>query len=640
MNIQRSKYNMVKVLSMLVLFTLTTISCDDFLDRQEDEQLTFEKIWLSRSYTKQYWINTMSFIPKEASSVYGDSNPFIGGSDECAVAFNRAFRYINFGTWNPSNIPYASSTVGFASLYNGIRECNIFMQNVDKCSDPLATKEELAQWKVQARFARAYYYFHLMRCWGAVYLLGDELIDFTLTTEELSRPRNTWEECVNYVVSELQACISDPAMSSTWLNDVEYGLATKGTCQALISRLTLYSARPLFNGNTMYAGVKNPVTDLYPELSGVTLFPQTFDSNKWKVAADAARTVIATGIYSLYRVASNNPYDNYYGVTNQVWNSEIIWSTGYRNRYEIAVGTVPTAIGGVAYGGTGPTQQQVDAYAMNTGRYPITDYENTGTPVIDAQSGYPTAEEELEQKAWTYPACVGGTAYTLTAPLMYKDREPRFYVSVCFSGQYWRAGSSNTKVAFALGCNSNKSHDYPKAGYLINRIYDHTLNSASGVWGNITFPTMRLAEIYLNYIEAVLECKRHGVSLSTDYETLAMEKWADLRDRVGLKPITDVYPGATTTELIELCRRERRVELVFEEHRFFDTRTWMIATKTDGGPMYGMNVLAPGNGDVTPDDYWKRTTFETRVFKNNHYLYPFAQSELNKNKLLTQNYGW
>lgn len=69
----------------------------------------------------------------------------------------------------------------------------------------------------------------------------------------------------------------------------------------------------------------------------------------------------------------------------------------------------------------------------------------------------------------------------------------------------------------------------------------------------------------------------------------------------------------------------------------------MIATETDGGPMYGMNTECPigdNAANVTPADFWKRTVFETRVFKDNHYLYPFSQRELDRNRMLTQNYGW
>ncbi|WP_244050450.1 RagB/SusD family nutrient uptake outer membrane protein [Parabacteroides goldsteinii] len=615
----------------LLVGTSFFVSCDDFLDRQEDEKLTFDKIWETRNNTRSYWLNSMSFLPNDADDF--NYSPWLGASDEGSITYDRDTRWINFGSWNASSVPYYKMDF----YYKGIRECNIFMQNVDRCSDPIVTKEELAQWKVQSRFARAYYYFMMMRIYGPVFLLGDELLDFTASTEDLYRPRNTWDECVNYVVSEMEACINDPAMAENY-SDAEKGLATKGACQALIARLKLYSARDLFNGNKLYSSVINPVTDKFPELSGVHLFPQEYDANKWLEAAKAAKVLIDNSLYKLYRAGDgSDPYANYYGITQEHWNSELIWSTGYKGRYTMGVHTVPTGISGTAYGGVGPTQQQVDAYAMSNGRYPISGYSGTN-PVIDTQSGY--SEDEFEKTTWEYPAWGGAAAYDLNAPNMYKDREPRFYVSVFFGGNKWHHGSGMTLISFAKGGNGNKSHDYPKSGYLINRFYDHTLNSASGQWGNIVFPTFRLAEMYLNFIESVLECKKRNVALPSGYETQAMELWGDLRDRAGLASITDVYPNATTEELIELCRRERRIELAFENHRYFDTRTWMISKEVDGGPIYGMNTQFPGSGDETPDGFWERVAFETRVFEDNHYLYPFSQRELDRNKLLTQNYGW
>ena len=620
------------VLSLLIV--LFSTSCEDFLDKQEDEALTFDEIWETRENTEAYWLNAMSFIPYEANTYVGDADPWLGASDEGTIAFNRAYRNINFGSWNASNVPYYKMN----SYYQGIRECNIFMQNVDRCSDPIVTQEELASWKVQARFARAYYYFLMMRIYGPVFLVGDELLDFEATTEELYRPRNTWDECVDYVVNELEACIADDAMPEVWRNDTEKGLVTKDACQALISRVTLYSARDLFNGNEMYSGVKNPVAPDFPDLSGVNLFPQTYDAGKWLVAANAAYEIINKESYSLYRAGNGNPHEDYYGITQALWNSELIWTTGYVNRFYFGVTTVPTSVSGTAYGAIGPTQQQVDAYAMSNGRYPITDYEGDGSPVIDDVSGYP--QDEFTMASWTYPAWAGFSEYGVTTPNMYKDREPRFYVSVFYGGGYWHHGSSKTLTSFASGANGYKSHDHPYSGYLVNKYYDHTSNSANGIWGNLTYPTFRLGEIYLNFIEAVLECQIRGVSLPSGYESKAMEVWEDLRNRAGVAPITEVYPNADTEELLELCRKERRIELAFENHRYFDTRTWKIAEQTDGGPMYGMNISVQGSGSNTPDEYWQRTVFETRVFRRNHYLYPFSQRELDRNKLLTQNYGW
>lgn len=620
--------------------TLTFTSCEDFLDRQEDEMLTFEKIWENRNTTKQYWLNAMSFLPNFNGGYIGDNEPYLGASDECTIAYDRQYRYINFGSWNASTVPYYSMD----KYYKGIRECNILMQNVHKCSDPLATQRDLDLYYWQARFARAYYYFLMMCDYGPIFLLGDELLDFSASTESLYRPRNTWEQCVDYVVSEMTECANSDAIQSSY-EELEYGLATKGTCQAVISRLLLYSARDLFNGNTLYRNVKNPTTSEFPDLSGAELFPQQYDANKWLKAAEAAKVLLDNPQYELYRAGNGNPYEDYVGITNVNWNSELIWTDRYNNRFSWGVGTVPTGVAGTAYGAVGPTQQQVDAYAMNNGRYPITGYDADGNPIADSQSGYDVATE-MQLSVWEYPATGWSkfTNYDIEAPNMYKNREPRFYVTVFFSGNYWLHDQQSTMISFAKGANGNKSHDYPKSGYLVNRFYDHRLNSASGNWGNITFPVFRLGEMYLNFIESVLECKKRGITLPGGYEQLAMDKWADLRDRAGLVPITEVYPNATTEELIELCRKERRVELAFERHRYYDTRTWMIATETDGGPMYGMNAECPlGKDDatnVTPVDFWKRTVFETRVFKDNHYLYPFSQRELDRNKMLTQNYGW
>ena len=163
-----------------------------------------------------------------------------------------------------------------------------------------------------------------------------------------------------------------------------------------------------------------------------------------------------------------------------------------------------------------------------------------------------------------------------------------------------------------------------------------------GQSSTVTFPTFRYAEIYLNYIEAVLECQAAGVSGNdVDYD-LAMGYWDDLRNRSGMAPILQVYPQATTAELINLVHRERQVELAQEGHRYFDTRTWMIAPDVCNGPVYGLDtdVVGSRNATVVPTEMWTRKVMEKRVFRSNHYLYPFLQRELDRNKVLTQNYGW
>ena len=283
---------------------------------------------------------------------------------------------------------------------------------------------------------------------------------------------------------------------------------------------------------------------------------------------------------------------------------------------------------------------------MDNGIYPITGYEADGTPEIDRNSGYTESGTTNFENPFLKYLSKGDTYqnkyYKRTTRNMFVNREPRFYIAVYWSDSYWRCGPGKDDYVLcnlAKDGNSNTSHDHSRGGYLLNRFCDHTASFVNNQPGNMVFPTFRLGEIYLNFIEAALEWeKRTG---DNQYHAKAMEYWADLRDRSGMSPITDVYPGATVDQLIEYCRQERRIELAFENHRFFDTRTWMIATTTDNGPIYGMNVEAQAvNADDTPDAFWRRTVVQNRVFRANHFLYPFSQRELDRNKLLTQNYKW
>ncbi|WP_294545241.1 RagB/SusD family nutrient uptake outer membrane protein [uncultured Bacteroides sp.] len=636
------KLSVIKYILLLCGVMPLLASCEDFLDKQESEDLTFDQIWEKQEYTYGYFLTAMSLLPDDVGSYV--SVPWASATDELITASGVSGELINTGSWNASNVPWYQ----MAQFYRGIRECNIFMQNVDRCSDPRVTAEDKANWKHYTRWARAYYYFLMMRIYGPVFLLGDELVDFSATTEELYRPRNTWEECVNYVTSEMNICAEyfKANNQTTWQTDNDKGLPTAGAALAVISRLKLYSARPLFNGNTLYRDVKNPVTPDFPELSGVNLFPQTRNDNKWKEALDAAQAVLDLDVYELYKDKDDptNPYANYIGITQDHWNKEIIWSTGYKTLGVLARRCAPSGLAGIAYGAIGPSQQQVDAYAMENGRYPITGYNPDGTPIIDETSGY--TEEGKSKFDNPFAAWLGKSLSNPhsegTWPNMYKGREPRFYMSVYWSDSYWKHGTTAaayTLCSLAKGGNSYTSHDYSRGGYLLYRFYDHTQNSTTGVWGNIVFPTFRLGEIYLNYIEAALEWEK--ATGDGQYHAKAMELWAELRERVSLDPITDIYRDASLDDLIELCRKERRIELAYELHRYFDTRTWMIATTTDNGPIYGMNVEAKAPSlTETPDDFWQRTVMQNRVFKSNHYLYPFSQRELDRNKLLRQNYGW
>lgn len=633
------KLNNFKYIALLCASMGVLTSCEDFLDRQEDEVLTFEKIWENKNTVKQYFYNAMSFMPDYNTA--STEKPWFGASDEGSVSFsgNPSFDII-YGKWNPSS--YAGE---YAKYYKGIRECNIFLANIDNCSDPYLREDERNSWKGSVKWVRAYYYFLLMRDYGPVILLYDEIPDPTTPDmTELARSRNSWDECVAYVEKELNDLVKEDWLDyNDWSYDDRKGLPTKGAAKALLSRLKLYSARPLFNGCDYYKDVANK--------DGKKLFPQSPDYNKWREAADAAYRVISEENYKLYYAdkSPNDPYANWkeLNISGANWNSEVIY--GLYNTCNFwarrATPSTPTLHG---FTGVAPTQEQVDAYAMKNGRFPILGYEEDGTPIIDPVSGYDeegTSDYVNPYSKWKgiqakYQGPVSGEW-----PNMYKDREPRFYMSVFWSNSYWIYNRNKTEaVSMAKGGNSYNTHNYSLTGYTMIKYVDSNYDHSNSKYNATVFSHFRLAEVYMNFVESVLECKKHGVEIPADYETKAFECWKDLRSRVDIPDVQTAYPEVSPDDYdkwIDLCHRERRVEFVGEHLRYYDNRTLMTSEKFDKGYVHGMNVEAPAPSSTgTPDEFWQRTKLQERIFYKNYYLAPIPQNAIIKNSELIQNKGW
>ena len=138
---------------------------------------------------------------------------------------------------------------------------------------------------------------------------------------------------------------------------------------------------------------------------------------------------------------------------------------------------------------------------------------------------------------------------------------------------------------------------------------------------------MRLAEIYLGYAEALNEYAPGNADI-LKYTNL-------IRERAG---IPELAAGLSKEVMRERILLERRIELAFERHRYFDSRRWLTAEKTDGGPFYGLDI--DKGTSFTDLAFFKRVVFETRVFSDKNYLFPIPQSEIDKDVNLVQNPGW
>lgn len=623
--------NRLHRLTLLLLAGTLLCACDSYLDRQPDEPLTSADIFKKQRTTLQYLTNIYSWQPNyEAPACVSSSDdiPWEACSDEAAFSYlSRNYTVINYDSWTPATNLYRNDT--YNSPYKGIREANYFMQHVYEC--PELTDTDKGYYYNEARFLRAYFYTLMLPVYGPVFLVGDEPVDFTQGGLD-QRERNTWDECVEYVSNELWEAAK--GLPDAWPNNY-YGRATKGAALAARARLLLYSARKLFNGNDLYQGVISK--------HGTPLFPTQYDPAKWEKAAQAAKDVMDLNLYTLVGEEAEDPYGSFNKLFTSIGSEagavEKIY-TRVANRYQWGIVTTPPKVGGIAYGGYGVTQKMVDAFAMENGRYPITGYANNdqSQPQIDPDAGY----SETGFSSFTHP--IYGDQ--LDTYRMYQNREPRFYINIFWSGLTWHGANKKTAdIQFFTDGNSGPgvSHNYTPTGYLAHKFTNSTLDTSVGgtgtsVWGFLDFPVFRYAEILLMRAEALNECDPSNPEILTCLNRI--------RKRAGVPDIEEVYTDAPNDpdRMRELIRRERQVELCFENLRYFDTRTWMTAETDNNMPVYGMNISAKDH--KTNGEFWKRVVCSYdggrdgyRRFTKRGYLFPISQEELDRVKC-TQNYGW
>lgn len=620
-----------KILLYIVAgLALLTASCDSFLDKEPDDMQTLEGVFAKRTTTEQYLANVYSYLPEQYDAVcttpmYGW--PFVPASDEAEWGAVRVYATMQNGTLSAAN----PSLDFWTPLYRGIREANVFLSHIGECQE--LEPGELESWTAEARYIRAMCHYWLAMIYGPIVLVKDEIIDVNAT---IYRERDTWEDCVNWICSELE----DVALSLPIEQlDTYKGKPTKGAALAYRSRLLLYDASPLFNGNPYFASAKKK--------DGTPLFTTTKDPEKWRVAANAAKSFIdmcESGVLP-HQLLTGTEEENAMGKTYkrvfiESWNDELIDAEfpGANNTYYtylLEQGPAPNGdrfLNGHATNCV--TQFQVDAYAMSNGRYPITGYENDGSPVIDEKSGY----TESGFSTYTVPTFdINYSGYTGEMFNMYKDREPRFYASVFYNEGVWPHTVINEPVYInKYGRDGSNSTDYNRTGYFVTKFVhpSSTLNPYN-VNQDRSWANFRYAEILLNYVEAKIELG--------ELDDEALGYWNAVRNRAGVPDIDDdeLYPEVKTDQELarDLIHRERQVEFAFENLRWFDANRWKIATETNHGKMYGMNVNI-SSASALRTEYYQRTAFETRVFLERQYLQPIPQSVIMKNPDLVQNPGW
>ncbi len=308
------------------------------------------------------------------------------------------------------------------------------------------------------------------------------------------------------------------------------------------------------------------------------------DKAKWQAAADAAKAVIDMGLYSLY--------PNYKSLFLTPFNSEVIWSRQFRNNqkveHSIDLHFFPNGSGG--YGQVNPIHNLVEAFEMKSGKLEGED------PAYNPQNPY-------------------------------ANRDPRFYDCILYDGAPWQ----NREISSYLpgGMDSSEGTEGWNASfssYSARKFVTESIGRPSATnLGNTPWIFIRYAEILLNYAEAMYHLGD---------EATAREYVNKIRSRQSVMMPLVTESGEA---LLKRIRHERRIELVFEEHRFFDVRRWKIAMETENEDAKKMVITRnPTTGAKT----YKVEVFQARAFKERNYLVPIPQSEIERNGKLEQNPGY
>jgi starch-binding outer membrane protein, SusD/RagB family len=612
----------MKNIPIILLLLIATAGCKKgYFDSIPKDLVSPDIIFKDKTETENWLATVYSSLPDPWSSTTNSGRYWAGFTDELDLAAATAQASGILSPANAINI--------WTSNYQAIRMANVFMANVDNSETNLLNEpngtELIKQYIGEARFLRAYYYWTLMKLYGPVILVGDNV---TRYDDDFQLPRNSWKECVDYILAEfdeVREMVPEKHVTAAGAEDAtQTGRINKLVIDAVKSQVLLFDASPLYNGNPDYANFKNA--------DGKQLMNTSYDAGKWKKAADAAFAAIEHAKLngkSIFNPPIPNPaptpselfvraFNNYRDLFLTGWSTEGIWTRAVTAYATWENDAAPRAANGTTFNASlSMPQEFVDKFRMANGKA-INENGSTYT-----ETGFTTT------------AKIG--FYVVGTSNMYVNREPRFYNTITFNGatipfvartgqtyvQFWPTGNS--------GNGNGSEPKFPRTGYLVRKNTNPAKNLSNNN-ANMPRPAMyiRLGELYLNYAEALNESKPGDSKI--------IEHLNAIRERGGLPPLSGAF---TQDEMRKLIQTERTIEMAYEGCRFFDVRRLKIANTPEGrqgGDFSGMNMFA---GDKLNDvAFYTKTRTSTRNWDNKYYIFPVPQSELNKNFAMVQAPGY
>ncbi|GHE23115.1 RagB/SusD family nutrient uptake outer membrane protein [Sphingobacterium griseoflavum] len=589
-------------------------ACTNFLDIVPDERPIEADAFRDPNAARGMLYSCYAHIP---NSRVGASSLDLRTADEITTSFEHAV----FARFPRGNYSASDPVISYWNdLYRGIRQCYILLRNIDNV--PGISAEDAATYKAEADFLIGFFHFLLIRMYGPI-VIADREFDINMPTSNYP-VRSPYDVCVDFVVAKMdEAAERLPTVQAA----DSYGRATSVIALAIKARMLLYAASPLFNGG---GAARGSLYEGFKDLDGTELIATTFVANKWNRAAQAALEAIEAAEAAGFRLYQNSGYptalpsdpiekDLRLVYIDKVNSREVIWGETRREGvYDHQNNTTPFLTGaqGAAFNGLSPTLMMVESF-----------YTKSGLP-IDKDPAFNYADR--------YKMVAGPNGNTLSLNL---EREPRFNAWIAYHNSYYevtRGTANQVLVRFRRNDNcgiQGRSNNYSPTGYLNKKGVAPELNqSRLQVSVHYPWPVIRLAELYLNYAEALIES---GQNLST------AKSYIDrVRVRAGIPTIDQSWApigGANTQVLLRaIVRQERTIELYLENHRFWDVRRWMIAEDFLNKQAEGMNIQG-----VNDQEFFKVTTVPfPRDFTQRNYLMPIPQAEINRNERLVQNPGY
>lgn len=570
---------MRKLLILLNLITLAAlVSCQKDPEDYPLDRLTKDYVFDANdpngTLALEYLVGIYSYIPKGFNRV---ADEFLDVATDDAIPSRDVNGGIELLRTLRMNSNSANPDGFWTTGFTGIRKANVFLANIDVVPFNVDGTPNITNYlKAEARFLRAYFYFELLKRYGGVPLIGDHVFDFQ---EDMNLSRSSFEEVVNYIVSECDAIVSEARPDNTnTTNDINWGRATKGVIMTLKAKVLNYAASPLYNGGNIALG--DPVLE---KLQGYS----TYDKDRWAQAAQAAKDVMDLNIYSL------SPILNLF---IQRKNPEMIFAILRPTTRDIMQLNGPIGFYETNTRGEGlvsPTQELVDAFPMSNGL------------AIDASSTYDNNDPYVNRDGRLQRSVFLNNFSWLRRPLeMYEGGLDKPNIQ----------GRTQTRTGY-----------YSKKYLHFNfkDSYEYSLQS-------VNFQIFRYADVLLMRAEALNES--NDVPPAEVYDLLKQ-----IRVRAGIVGGANygIPIAMTQDEARDFIQNEKRLEFFMEEHRYWDVRRWKLAEDLFDRKLHGMKILK--NGSVFT---YERIPVADISFRQRMYFYPIPANEVLNNPNMVQNKGW